>query len=154
MPQPDAKPVPRCDAERILIVDDEEPIRKLFLMILSSCLPSLKADEARNGIEAVRLFNERHHGVIMMDLRMPEMDGLQAFLSIERSCTTQAMKMPPVIFCTGFVPPDGVASIVGKGTYHLLLRKPVRSEDIINSVTSRLDLAKQQAAAINQARET
>jgi CheY-like chemotaxis protein len=143
-----AKPTLPCDAERILVVDDEAPIRQLFLMILASWLPNLKADEARNGIEAVRLFNERHHGVILMDLRMPEMDGLQAFLAIQDACQSQTITMPAVIFCTGFVPPEGLTGIVGEGTYHCLIRKPARSEEIVRCVMSRLDIIKQQTAIV------
>jgi CheY-like chemotaxis protein len=143
-----AKPTQPCNPDRILIVDDEAPIRKLFQMILASALPDLNADQARNGIEAVRLFNEQHHGVIMMDLRMPEMDGLQAFFAIQKACQSQTITMPTVIFCTGYVPADEVNRIVGDNAYHCLIKKPVRSEDVIGAVMSRLSILKQQSAAV------
>jgi CheY-like chemotaxis protein len=134
-----AKTLQPCDANRILVADDEPPIRKLFLMILASEFPEMQIDQARNGIEAVRLFGERYHRVILMDLRMPEMDGLQAFHAIQNICQRQSIAIPSVVFCTGFVPPDGVTDIVEDGSPHGLLRKPVRSQDIILAVRSRLD---------------
>lgn len=129
-----------CDKERILIVDDEAPIRRLFHMILTSAFPEKTIDQACNGIEAVRLFREGYHGAIMMDLRMPEMDGHQAFLEIQNICRSEKRVMPPVIFCTGFALPSAVNEIVGEQTYHMLMRKPVKSEDVIQAVTSRLAL--------------
>lgn len=123
-----------CDAGRVLIVDDEAPVRKLFHMILGEDIPSVSIDEACNGLEAVRAFREFRHGVITMDLRMPVMDGLQAFHNIEKVCEEDKIRMPVVIFCTGFIPPDSVNEIVARGPHHRLLHKPVRSAVIVEAV--------------------
>jgi len=68
-----------------------------------------------------------------MDLRMPVMDGLQAFQAIESFCLTEKQQMPSVTFCTGFAPPETLNQIVAKGSPHALLHKPVNSQDIINA---------------------
>lgn len=129
-----------CDRQRILVADDEDPIRRLFVTILSYGLPSLKADIACNGLEAVKSFQQGHHGVILMDLKMPEMDGVQASLAIREFCRQNNWEMPAIVFCTGFTPPDSLKDILGDGSLHFLLRKPVTSEQIINAVKSRLEL--------------
>lgn len=126
------------DRKRILITDDEAPIRALFRMILATSLPDVTIDEACNGLEAVRLFEESHHGVILMDLRMPEMDGLSAFLAIQNMCIQEGRQMPHVVFCTGFAPQEAVREIVAGGGYHSLIQKPVRSADIADVVRARL----------------
>ena len=123
-----------CDPGRVLIVDDEGPVRKLFKMILAEDMPSLIIDEACNGLEAVRAFREHNHGVVTMDLRMPVMDGLQAFHNLEKVCEEDRCRMPVVIFCTGFVPPDSVNDIVARGPHHQLLHKPVRSAVIVEAI--------------------
>lgn len=135
----------KCDPTRILVVDDEAPIRKLFQMILADAFPNAKIELACNGLEAVRLFREGHHGAITLDLRMPEMDGLEAFHVIEKFCEEENLRMPPVVFCTGFAPPDTVNDIVNDGAYHCLLRKPVRSDVVINAVMRGVNLTSGQA---------
>lgn len=127
-----------CDKGRILITDDEAQIRKLFTTLISFDLPDLRIDTACNGLEAVRAFKESRHGVLLMDVRMPEMDGLQAFEAIQELCRQENQEMPAVIFCTGFMPPDRVTELVGDQKYHCILHKPVKSEQIINAVQERL----------------
>lgn len=123
-----------CNPGRVLIVDDEAPVRKLFRMILSDEMPDLEFDEACNGLEAVRAFKEHRHGVITMDLRMPIMDGFLAFQNIMKACEEEKFRTPVVVFCTGFVPADGVTEVVGGSSPHQLLHKPVRSAVIIEAV--------------------
>lgn len=130
-----------CDIGRILVTDDEAQIRNLFELIITMSFENLKVDKASNGLEAVRLFQEHRHGVILMDLRMPEMDGQQAFLAIRQFCEKQGIKMPPVIFCTGFSPSQTICDIVGTGEYHAMLHKPVRSDEITAVIKAKLDLA-------------
>ena len=124
---------------KILIVDDEMMIRKLFSTLIAMSCPELDIEQAENGREAVDKFSSGHHGVIIMDLMMPVMDGICAFEAISELCDEKDWEMPPVVFCTGFAPPDSVHDIVGDGTYHGLLHKPVFGDKIIDALTARLD---------------
>jgi two-component system, cell cycle sensor histidine kinase and response regulator CckA len=129
--------VPR-DKKRLLIVDDEKTIQRLFNMILSPALPGIKIDMASNGAEALDKFSSGHHGTVLMDLHMPVMDGHAAFMRIERLCLDKNWEMPPVVFCTGFAPPDTVMTIVRQNSKHCLLSKPVSGEALTDAVKSRL----------------
>ena len=135
------------DRQRILIVDDEAPIRSLFETILAYGLPSMKVDLACNGLEAVRIFQLYHHAVITMDLRMPEMDVAQAATAIYNHCLENNWEIPAFVFCTGFEPPDSLNEIIGDGHRHCLIRKPMTSNQIINTVKSRLAAIDQLPAA-------
>jgi len=126
------------DRNRILICDDDESIRNLFVMILTYGFPNVKRDLACNGREALSVFRIGHHGVILMDLRMPEMDGQQAFSEIQAMCNQYNWEMPPVVFLTGFPPPPAVNEIIGDGSYHCLLNKPVTSDQLMETVKKRL----------------
>ena len=93
---------------------------------------------ASNGAEALDRFKQRHHGVLLMDLHMPVMDGQSAFVAIRETCAAGGWEMPSVVFCSGFVPPDTVREIVSRGSEHCLLAKPVAPEDLVRIVQSRL----------------
>ena len=127
-----------CDKARILIVDDEVSIVKLFKMLLEFDLPGRRVDTASNGAEAVEKFASGHHRVLVMDLHMPVMDGLHAFLNIEAACRERQWEMPAVVFCTGYAPPDPVLKAISGESVHCLLQKPVTSQTLVETVASRL----------------
>ena len=126
------------DRTKILLVDDEKTILKLFHMIISSALPECDVETASNGKEALDLFAEKHHGVLVMDLHMPVMDGQTAFLEIMSLSKSRAWEPPAVIFCTGFAPPDLVSRIVSDSSSHCLLSKPVRGEILVDAIKNRI----------------
>ncbi len=67
---------------RILIADDHRIVRDGLRLILESQEEFSFLGEAADGAEAVRLAEELHPDVILMDLRMPEMDGITAIEKI------------------------------------------------------------------------
>jgi signal transduction histidine kinase/DNA-binding response OmpR family regulator len=123
---------------RILIVDDEPMIRKLFGMIILSEFRDAVIDQAANGREAVDAFREGRHDLIIMDLQMPVMDGREAFLDISKLCQTGNRPVPPVIFCTGFAPPSSMNSIIGDESLHCLIRKPIKADTLLQIVRQRM----------------
>lgn len=68
----------------LLIVDDHSVVRQGLRMFLSAD-PDLEiVGEARDGAQAVRLAHQLHPDVVLMDLRMPGMDGISATATIRR----------------------------------------------------------------------
>lgn len=71
---------------RVLLVDDQPLLRVAFTLIIDS-QPDLEvAGEAEDGEQAVRLAAERRADVVLMDVRMPGMDGIEATQRIIESC--------------------------------------------------------------------
>jgi len=58
---------------KALVVDDDEPIRKLLTRVMES--EQFTVDTARNGAEAISQLNDDGYGVVLLDLMMPEVDG-------------------------------------------------------------------------------
>ncbi len=61
-----------------LIVDDQAMVREGFGAILNAQVDMNVVGQASNGAEAIALYEEQHPDVILMDVRMPVMDGLEA----------------------------------------------------------------------------
>ncbi len=72
------------DRTRILIVDDHEIFRRGLRTLLESREDFLISGEAANGVEAVEKARELLPDIIVMDVSMPQMDGLQAARLIRR----------------------------------------------------------------------
>lgn len=69
---------------RILIVDDEADLRASIISILEQEIPApLTCDQAATGVEAIKLVESHFYDLILMDVKMPEMDGLQALQKIK-----------------------------------------------------------------------
>jgi NarL family two-component system response regulator YdfI len=69
---------------RVLIADDHEVVRDGLRMVLESEEGFEVVAEAADGLEAVELAGEFHPQVVLMDLRMPRMDGLEAIERIHK----------------------------------------------------------------------
>ena len=63
---------------RVLVVDDQPRARKSIKTLLATWPEAGDVREAANGQEAVRLVEESQPDVVLMDARMPEMDGIEA----------------------------------------------------------------------------
>lgn len=80
------------EAYSILIVDDEERIRRLLKMYLER--EGFSIEEAPNGLEALEKAMETDYDVILLDLMMPEMDGIEVCQRLREKKST------PVIMLT------------------------------------------------------
>ena len=82
----------------VLIVDDSAAIRKILQRVLRQTdLPLGKIEEAGDGTEAVEILKNRTFGLILSDINMPQMDGLQLLTRIKEM---PHLKRVPVIMIT------------------------------------------------------
>ena len=70
-------------AKNILICDDAAFMRMMIKDVLSKNGYTV-AGEAENGLKAVEKYNELHPDLVLMDITMPEMDGIQALKEIKK----------------------------------------------------------------------
>ena len=68
---------------RILIADDQQRTRRSLKALLSTSLPGAEVWEAADGAEALRLAEDKHPQLVVMDIRMPEVDGIAATRGIK-----------------------------------------------------------------------
>ncbi len=84
----------------ILIVDDENDFINLYQMALVQA--GFTVVTASNGAEAIEVTKEKHPSLILMDVKMPVMDGIKAVLNLRRDPDTANTK---IVFITAFDDP-------------------------------------------------
>jgi len=113
---------------RILVADDQELVRAGFRLILEAEGCTV-VGEAADGAEALALAAERHPDVVLMDIRMPVMDGLAA----TRRLTAAGPDAPKVVILTTFDLDDYVYEALRSGATGFLLKDAPRA-DLIAAV--------------------
>ena len=78
---------------RILIADDHEVVRKGLMKVLAESLQPIKVEEARNGQEAVSKVWKSEYDLVVLDIKMPGKNGLDALKEIKQ----HRPKLPVVI---------------------------------------------------------
>jgi two-component system nitrogen regulation response regulator NtrX len=101
----------------ILIVDDEKAIRKTLSEILS--YEGYKIDEAGDGEEGIRKFRDKEYDVILCDIKMPKMDGIE-FLEKAKELNPDI----PVIMISGHGTIETAVEAVKKGAYDYISKPP------------------------------
>lgn len=123
---------------RVLLADDQDLVRAGFRIILGSA-PGLEVvGEARDGLEAVQLTAEERPDVVVMDLEMPGIDGLEATRRIldasgERHRAATGAPRPAVLVLTTFGRQDYLFEALRAGASGFLL-KTATPEDLIEAV--------------------
>jgi len=125
---------------RVLVADDDQEVREIFLAVLSCDLQDCSVDLVVNGAESVAAFRSAHYGVIVTDVNMPVMSGEKAFEEIQKICNEEKLKMPCFVFCTGYDPPTSLKKMVAENPRHCMLRKPVDPDDLVQVLKNRLGL--------------
>ena len=114
---------------RILIADDEAPARQRLRDLLDECrdrFPLAIVDEARNGREALEVINREKVDIVLLDIRMPEIDGMEAARHMA------GMAQPPaIIFTTAF---DSYAIKAFEVNAIDYLLKPIRLERLLGAL--------------------
>jgi two-component system LytT family response regulator len=81
---------------RVVIADDERPARAMLASLLQSCDDVTLVGEAQNGAEAVALIEQERPDLALLDLQMPEIDGMGVVRLIRKD------RLPLVAFVTAY----------------------------------------------------
>jgi signal transduction histidine kinase/CheY-like chemotaxis protein len=118
--------VSQPDRQRgVLVIDDEETSRYIIRQMLSGCGPLL-VQEADTGAEGLRLARSSQPDVVLLDLRLPDIDG---FAVMERLRADPATAVIPVVVCTSSVLTSHQRSRLGQA--HAILSKSTLTREVM-----------------------
>jgi signal transduction histidine kinase/ActR/RegA family two-component response regulator len=125
-PKPDAPKVPTRiapleAAQRFLVVDDNPINRLLVRQILKNTWPECEIVEADNGIKAIDAIRKQEFDVILMDMVMPEKDGIEATREL-RLQFDQPIRDTPVLGLTANVNPLDLERFAAAGVSAVVLK--------------------------------
>lgn len=124
---------------KILVVDDETLARERLLRRLQTLVPQAHCREASSGQQALEIIAEQAPDVVLLDIRMPGMDGIEVAARLDE------LEQPPaVIFCTAY---DEYALQALRHQAVAYLLKPVREAELKRALgnagrVNRLQLAR------------
>lgn len=102
---------------RILIVDDEPSIRKTLREILE--FEKYEVDESSDGLDCIVKLKQTEYDVVIMDIKMPKMDGLEALERVQ-----QLVPDTPVIMISGHANIDTAVDAVKRGAFDFISKPP------------------------------
>lgn len=102
---------------KVLIVDDESPIRRTLREILQ--FEKFSVDEASDGLECLAQLKKNKYDVILMDIKMPKMDGMEALERVQVLAPET-----PVIMISGHANIDTAVEAVKKGAFDFISKPP------------------------------
>ena len=116
----------------ILIVEDEDAIRRVLKKVLSEENPKYKLDEAPDGEKAISLIKTQHYDLVLCDIKMPKKDGIEVleFVSSYDSSI-------PIIMISGHGDLKTAVKAMRMGAYDYIEKQPDLN-NLLNSVRSAL----------------
>lgn len=120
---------------RVVIADDQELVRAGFAMVIGSQPDIQVVGQAGDGAQAVSLAESLHPDVVLMDVRMPGMDGLEATSRISAldAAAGDAPRKTRVIILTTFDLDEYVMAAINAGASGFLL-KDTEPETLLSSI--------------------
>ena len=122
-----------------MIAEDNLINQKLAIRVLSKL--GYNPEIANNGKEAVLMVQEKFYDVILMDMLMPEMDGLEA----TREIRSTAIRQPQIIAMTANALPEDKDTCL-KARMNAYISKPIKLEILVNCLKATANKVKYQAS--------
>jgi len=104
---------------RILIIEDEEPIRRVLVKILSEENDQFKIFEATDGKDGIKMLENNDLDLVLCDIKMPKMDGLEVLEKAQKSGI-----LVPFIMLTGHGNVETAVHAMKNGAYDFIPKPP------------------------------
>ena len=123
---------PTREASEVLVADDHDDTREILRDYLSA--HGFRVREAADGEQALRELERECPSVVVLDIRMPKVDGLEVLRTVRR---TAAICHVPILCLSAHALPEEVRQIEEAGT-DLYLAKPAEPRAVLDAIVSLL----------------
>jgi two-component system nitrogen regulation response regulator NtrX len=118
---------------KILVIEDEAAIRRVLIKIISEESDSYVVEEAENGLEGIKKFKDNDYDLVLCDIKMPKMDGVEVL--------EKAKKIKPeipIVMISGHGDLDTAVNTMRLGAFDYI-SKPPDLNRLLNTVRNALD---------------
>ncbi len=122
---------------KVLVVDDDKTVREFLIRFLK--LQHIDSQPAEDGLAAIELAKKEKFDLVFMDIRMPKMNGLQAYVELKKYNPDLVC-----IFMTGYATEAGLLDSMTSSPVTVCLRKPFENisfiKDVVNKVIEGIEM--------------
>jgi len=124
----------RQPTTKVLLIDDEDVTRYLVRQLLPRSGYSLCC--ANNGREGIRLLHDQHPDVVLLDLKMPEMDGYEYLEQVHDNATGAGLQLPnaPIIVLTSTVLDPGERTLLKRRAVTVLPKSELSPDTLVGTI--------------------
>lgn len=117
-------------AKNILVIDDDGMVSKSLCGLLNKS--GFSAEALENGFDAIERIKDTHIDLIVVDIRMPEIDGVETVKRIKEILKSKHKPDIPVVFITGYS--DSKANVEAKELGKVVF-KPFDNQEFLECIT-------------------
>jgi DNA-binding NarL/FixJ family response regulator len=128
--------------QKILIVDDEDAFRAIVKEILID--KEFSAAEASNGLNAIEIFKNNPFDAVLLDLRMPGMDGIETLQELKKIDSHV-----PIIILTAFGDIPTAVEAVKQGAYDFIT-KPPEFDELVTTIKRAVEMRRPKMEAMKR----
>ena len=133
IPHPETNDSPR-DAPTILVVDDEEFVRRIITLLVKEQMDGVSVNTANDGDNAINKVRSHAPALMILDIAMPRKSGFDVLAELSRMNVSF-----PIIVSSGWVVPDDVASSPQPVNSRItFVPKPYTAENMISAIEEAL----------------
>lgn len=121
-----------ADPKKVLIAEDSSVIQNLTKKILM--IQNYKIESAKNGQQVLEMLNKDYYDIILMDINMPVMDGMECAKKI-RALDDNQKSQVPIVAITGNAKNYTIEDFKNAGINEYL-QKPLNFDDLVETVKS------------------
>lgn len=121
--------------KKILVIDDEEILTKTFVRLLEKS--GYDAFFVKSGTDALEVIQDIEFDLIMTDIRMPGLSGVETMKGLKQYYESAKKKRPPIIVVTGFADEQMEREIMALSP-EAFIRKPFEISELLECVKKNL----------------
>lgn len=117
----------------ILVIEDEEPLRRVLRDILT--VEGYSIIETKDGVEGLEVALREHPDLILLDIVMPKMDGLEMLAKLRAD---EWGKTAPVIVLTNLSDNDDVAKAMESEAFDYFVKTDIKIDEVITKIREKI----------------